>query len=97
MKSPNWDLFQLLFLLVGTVAAYFLTLWLSEIVFPVKGNISLRGIFFGIIYMIFFFVTVIPLGIGKPLTIKILVRNLIACFAVPYIFFALLSLIASLK
>lgn len=97
MKSSNWDLYQLFFLLVGTAGAYFVTLWVLELLFPEQGPVALRGIFLGLIYMAFFFVTVIPLGIGKALTIKILVRNLIACFAAPYIFFALLSLIASLK
>ncbi|MCF2442926.1 hypothetical protein L0657_03080 [Dyadobacter sp. CY345] len=82
---------HIIYLIAGTVIAYFATLFISNLLFPETGCISLKGIFWAIIYIAFFITTGAQIISGKVVTSKMVAKNLLICAVTPYALLAVLS------
>jgi riboflavin transporter FmnP len=82
---------HLFYLFLGTLAGFTVTLFLSNLFFPEHGCISLKGIFWALIYIAFFITTTVQIIKGKKITVSGIIKNLFFCAVLPNALLVLLS------
>ena len=82
---------HIIYLIAGTLLAYSLTLFFSNLFFPETGCISLKGIFWAIIYLAFFITTGAQIISGRNVTVKMILKNLLICAVAPNVLMMILS------
>lgn len=88
--SLSWHLF---FLCTGTFAACYISIFLSNILIPERSCLSIRGLLWTVVYMLFFVMSAIRLIRDKGITVTVLLRNFLICIVGPYVLLQLLKLI----
>lgn len=88
--SPDW---HLPLLIIGSVAGFFATVFLSGYFFPEHWCVSLRGIYWCLVYILFFVITALRMGSRKNITFWILLRNFLASAVAPYLMFLLITIL----
>lgn len=84
-------LMHIIYLIAGTLIAYAITLFTSNLLFPETGCISLKGIFWAIIYIAFFITTGTQIILRKAVTGKMILKNLLICTITPNALLMVLS------
>jgi len=82
---------HIVYLIAGTLLAYATTLFISNLLFPETGCISLKGIFWAIIYLAFFITTGAQIISGRNVTSKMILKNLLICAVAPNVLIMILS------
>jgi len=78
-------------LTAATLLAYAATLFISNLLFPETGCISLKGIFWEIVYLAFFITTGAQIISGRNVTGKRILKNLLICAVAPNALIVILS------
>ncbi len=89
--DTSLKMLHIIYLIAGTLLAYATTLFVSNLLFPETGCISLKGIFWAIIYSVFFITTVAQIISGTPVTVKKALKNLLICAITPHALIVILS------
>ena len=84
-------LLHFIYLISGTLLAYAATLFVSNLLFPETGCISLKGIFWAIIYIAFFITTGAQIISGRIVTCKMIFKNFLICAIAPNVLMMIFS------
>jgi len=89
--DSSLKMLRVVYLAAGTSVAYAATLFISNLLFPETGCISLKGIFWAIIYIAFFITTLVQIISGKVVNRRMLLKNLLICAVTPHALLMILS------